>query len=404
MAQLNPESPLVAVDTIVPPLADDDHPLIVAEKSASTSGLPVRVHVDARGVALALIALIAVVFALQWAQKFFIPVIFGIFISYTLNPVVSWLERWRLPRLVATSVVMLTILGSVVAVGSTLNNEFQSIVEELPNTTHRLSKALSKMRDNQPGTIQQMQAAADELAKATNQATGIKTVIAKNAAVPSSEPSFRFSELLWAGSLGAIGFLSQATMVMFLVFFVLLSGDTFKRKLVKLTTGSISNKKITVQILDGMHDSIQSYMFMLLVTNSLLALLMWGALRWLGLENAGAWAVAAGLLHVIPYFGPMLIMGSTGIVAFMQFESVSSALLVAGTALAIATVVGTFVTTWMTGRIAKMNATAVFVALLFWGWLWGIWGLLLGIPIVVIIKVVAEHVDGMQTIAELLGE
>ena len=404
MAQLKSETILIAVDAAVPQPVNGDHPLVAAEKTASAPGVPVRVHVDARGVALALMALIAVVFALQWAQKFFIPVIFGIFISYTLNPVVSWLERLRLPRLVATSVVMLTILGSLFAVGSTLNNEFQSIVEQLPTTTHRLSKALSKIRDDQPGTIQQMQAAADELTKATNQATGIKTAPAKAAAAAASEPSIRFTELLWAGSLGAIGFLSQATMVLFLVFFVLLSGDTFKRKLVKLTSGSISNKKITVQILDAMHDSIQSYMFMLLVTNSLLALMMWGALRWLGLENAGAWAVAAGLLHVIPYFGPMLIMGSTGLVAFMQFESVSSALLVAGTSLAIATVVGTFVTTWMTGRIAKMNATAVFVALLFWGWLWGIWGLLLGIPIVVIIKVVAEHVDGMQTIAELLGE
>ena len=404
MAQLKSETPMVSVDAIVPESDDRDQPLVVAEKTASVSGLPVRVHVDARGVSLALMALVAVVFSLQWAQKFFIPVIFGIFISYTLNPVVSWLERFRLPRLVATSVVILTILGSLVAVGTTLNNEFQSIVEQLPTTTHRLSKALSRMRDDQPGTIQQMQAAADELTKATNQATGIKTATSKNSAPAVSEPSIRFTELLWAGSLGAIGFLSQAVMVLFLVFFVLLSGDTFKRKLVKLTSGSISNKKITVQILDAMHDSIQSYMFMLLVTNCLLALLMWGALRWLGLENAGAWAVAAGLLHVIPYFGPMLIMGSTGLVAFMQFESFSSAVLVAGTSLAIATVVGTFVTTWMTGRIAKMNATAVFVALLFWGWLWGIWGLLLGIPIVVIIKVVAEHVDGMQTIAELLGE
>ncbi|MBC7415886.1 MAG: AI-2E family transporter [Herminiimonas sp.] len=365
--------------------------------------MPVRVHVDARGVALALLAILAVVFALQWAHKFFIPVVFGIFISYTLNPLVSWLERRRLPRLVATSLVMLTILGSMVAVGSTLHNEFQSIVEQLPTTTHRLSRALSKIRDDQPSTIQQMQAAADELTKATNQAAGMKSAPAKGSN-NTTEAAMNLTELLWAGSMGAIGFLSQAVMVMFLVFFVLLSGDTFKRKLVKLTGPSLSNKKITVQILDAMNDSIQSYMFMLLVTNTLLALLMWGALRWLGLENAGAWAVAAGLLHVIPYFGPMLIMGSTGLVAFMQFESISSAVLVAGTSLGIATVVGTFVTTWMTGRIAKMNATAVFIALLFWGWLWGIWGLLLGIPIVVIIKVVAEHVDGMQTIAELLGE
>lgn len=157
MANVKSEEPLFAIDEISPPdAAAGDHPLVVAEKAATATGLPVRVHVDARGVALALLAILAVVFALQWAHKFFIPVVFGIFISYTLNPLVSWLERRRLPRLVATSLVMLTILGSMVAVGSTLHNEFQSIVEQLPTTTHRLSRALSKIRDDQPSTIQQI--------------------------------------------------------------------------------------------------------------------------------------------------------------------------------------------------------------------------------------------------------
>ena len=405
MSIMTPESTPVAIEasTASEPQAPIVHPLISADRAAAVQGSVARVHVDARGAALGLLACIAVVFALQWAQKFFIPVVFAIVISYTLNPVVSWLEKLRLPRVLATTVVMLTLCGALFAVGSTLRDEFTSIIESLPNTTQRLSRALAKIQDDQPSAIQQMQAAATELAKATNKATGIKTPPASKAAVPD-EPMIKFSELLWAGSIGAAAFIGQATMVLFMVFFFLLSGDKFRRKMVKVTSGSLSNKKITVQILDATHDSIQNYMSMLLVTNILLALLMWGALRWIGLENAGAWAVASGLLHVIPYFGPLLIMAATGLVAFMQFESLSSAFLVAGSSLAIATVVGTFVTTWMTGRIAKMNAAAVFIALLFWGWLWGIWGLLLGIPIVVIIKVFAEHVEGMQIVAELLGE
>ena len=209
---------------------------------------------------------------------------------------------------------------------------------------------------------------------------------------------------VWAGSMGLVGFLSQATMVIFLVFFLLLSGDTFKRKLVKLTGPSLSKKKITVHILEDINTSIQKYMLLLLVTNGLLALLMWVALRWIGLENAGAWAIVAGLLHLMPYFGPLLIMLATGIVAFLQFESLQMSLLVMGSSLAIATLVGTVITTWMTGRFARMNAAAVFVSLLFWGWLWGVWGLLLGVPVIVIVKVVAERVEGMEVVAELLGE
>jgi predicted PurR-regulated permease PerM len=80
------------------------------------------------------------------------------------------------------------------------------------------------------------------------------------------------------------------------------------------------------------------------------------------------------------------------------------AFLVGAASLTIATIVGTIVTTWMTGRIAKMNAAAVFISLLFWGWLWGVWGMLLAIPLVVIAKVVSEHVEQLQPVAELLGE
>ena len=145
-------------------------------------------------------------------------------------------------------------------------------------------------------------------------------------------------------------------------------------------------------------------MFMMLVTNVMVGVLMWIAFRVLGLENAGAWAVAAGFMHIVPYFGPVAIAVVTGVAAYMQFDSVFMALVVAGTSMVIATFVGIFITTWMTGRIAKMNSVAVFVSLLFFAWLWGIWGMLLGIPIIVIVKVVCEHIEQLQPVAELLGE
>ncbi|HEU5181368.1 MAG TPA: AI-2E family transporter, partial [Candidatus Polarisedimenticolia bacterium] len=218
------------------------------------------------------------------------------------------------------------------------------------------------------------------------------------------EPAFKLENLLLVGSMGALGFMAEAAMVVFLVFFLLLAGDTFKRKLVRLTGPLLSNKKITVRILDDINDSIQKYMFMLLMTNVLVGLLTWIALRLIGVENAGAWAVAAGLLHVIPYLGPGVTAAAMGLVTFMQSDSLSLALLVAAMSLAIATVVGTFITTWMTGKIAKMNTAAVFISLLFWAWLWGVWGMLLSIPIIVIVKVVAQHVEQLQPVAELLGE
>ena len=375
-------------------------PTLAAEPDPSNHPR-IPLHVNARGLALGVIATVAFVYALQWSRGFLVPLLLGILISYTLSPLMGWLERRRVPRIVGATLITFAMVGGSALVVDKLHGQFEAIVEELPSAGHKLSRLVSERLHGGSSALQRIQAVATELQQAT---AGAQERRASRRAAPAPASDFPLMDWVWAGSMGLVGFLSQATMVIFLVFFLLLSGDTFKRKLVKLTGPSLSKKKITVHILEDINTSIQKYMLMLLVTNGLLALLMWVALRWIGLENAGAWAIVAGLLHLMPYFGPLLIMLATGVVAFLQFESLQMSLLVMGSSLAIATLVGTVITTWMTGRFARMNAAAVFVSLLFWGWLWGVWGLLLGVPVIVIVKVVAERVEGMEVVAELLGE
>jgi predicted PurR-regulated permease PerM len=365
------------------------------------------IHVHAKGLALGILATVALIFALQWAQKFLVPLLLGIFIAYTLNPLVSFLERCRIKRVFGATLVVVAIVAGMGVMVQHLQGEFLSIVEELPSLTHKVTKMITDNADGSPSTIQQIQKAAAEVEQATANATSVPgaapRVVARRPMQAPAGSNFKIMDWVLAGSMGLATALSQATMVIFLVFFLLLSGDTFKRKLVKLTP-SLKRKKLTVHILEDINTSIQKYMFMLLVTNTLLALIMWVALRAIGLENAGAWAIFSGLAHVMPYFGQLLITGATGMVAFLQFESLRMVVLVAGTSMAVATLVGMVVTTWMTGKFAKMNPAAVFVSLLFWGWLWGMWGLLLGVPVVVVLKVVAERIEGMEVVAELLGE
>jgi len=365
----------------------------------------VRMPVDARGLALSVLAVLALIFAISWAEKFLVPLLLGIVVAYTLNPLVVWLEAIKIPRVVGTVIVMASVIGALVLGTYSLREEVQAIIEELPEAASKVSTAIGRMGVGQLGTMQKIQNAATEVEKATTQAA-VGSVTPRQPAthVIVDRPTFKLGNFLWEGSMGALGAMGQAAMVIFLVFFLLLGGDQFKRKLVRLTGPSLSNKKITVNILDDINGSIQKYMFMLLTTNLLVALLTWIAFRWIGLENAGAWAVASGFLHLVPYLGPGVTAAATGMAAFMQFESFSMALLVAGTSMAIATVVGTFVTTWMIGRIAGMNSAAVFISLLFWGWLWGIWGMLLSIPIIVIVKVVSQHIEPLHPIAELLGD
>jgi predicted PurR-regulated permease PerM len=394
---------LEALNSAEPPAVES---LATQEKVASDATHPtVHMAVNARGVALGVLATLALVFALQWAQSFAISLLVGIFLAYTLNPVVVWLERIKVPRVVGASVVMLAVVCALGLGTYSLRGQMQTIVEQLPEAASKVSARFASLRIGELINMQKVQTAARDIETATGQAeSGTSAANQPATHVVVDQPGFKLRNVLWVGSMGALGFVGEAAMVGFLVFFLLLSGDTFKRKLVRLTGPSLSKKKITLHILDDINESIQRYMFMLFVTSLLVALLSWIAFGWIGLENAGAWAVAAGLLHVIPYFGPVITAGATGLAAFLQFDSLGMALLVSGASVAIATVVGIFVTTWMTGKIAKMNAAAVFIALLFWSWLWGVWGMLLGIPIIFIAKVISQHVEQLHPVAELLGE
>lgn len=363
----------------------------------------VRETAGGHSVALTVIATVATVFALKWAQTFFVSLLLGILLAYTLNPVVVRLERIRLPRWLAAAVVMSAFCGASVLAAGLLGGQVRAILEQLPEAAEKVSGKLASMRNGEPGTMEKVQAAASQIEKATNQATGSPPA-RRQTAVVIEQPGFKLGAFLWTNSMSVVGLAGQAIMVMFLVLFLLLSGDMFKRKLVRLTGSSLTKRRITVQVLDDINAAIQKFMFMLLTTNTLLALLSWVAFRAIGLENAGAWALAAGLLHFVPYAGPALLAAAVGMAAFMQFETFAMALAVAFTSLGIAAFVGFIVATWMTGKLARMNTAAVFIALLFWGWMWGVWGLLLAIPIVVIVKVAAEMIEQLHPVAELLRD
>lgn len=361
--------------------------------------------IEVKGVALLILATLGVIFALDWAQSFVITLLLGILFAYTLNPLVEWMEVIKIPRFIGSTLVILTVIGGLVFAGYSLRGQVESIITKLPETATKLANEFASKRGAPLTNIQKVQIAASEVEKATSAADATAVTSKKPTMhVVVDEPKFKINDFLWRGSLGLFGFVGETSMMIFLAYFLLLSGDIFKRKLVRLAGPTLTRKKITVHILDDINRSIQRYMFMLLVTNLMVGFLSWGVFRVIGLENAGAWAVAAGFLHVIPYFGPVATAAATGLAAFMQFDSILMALVVAGASLGIATIVGVFITTWMTGRIAKMNPAAVFMALLFWAWLWGVWGMLLGIPIIVIFKVVSEHIEQMQPVAELLGE
>jgi len=258
------------------------------------------------------------VFALSWAQTFVVPLLVSIVVSYTLNPLVTWLEAIKIPRALGAVIVMAGVIGALVFGTYSLRGQMQTILEQLPEAATNLSTGLARMRISQIVTMQNIQNAATAMERATTQvASGSVDSRQRATHVIVDQPTFKLGGFLLANSMGALGALGGAAMVGFLVFFLLLSGNTFKRKLVRLTGSQLSKRKITVRILDDINESIQKYMLMLLTTNLLVALLSWIAFRCVGLESAGAWAAATGLLHIVPYLGPGITAVATGMAAFM---------------------------------------------------------------------------------------
>jgi predicted PurR-regulated permease PerM len=217
-------------------------------------------------------------------------------------------------------------------------------------------------------------------------------------------PAFDATPYVWTGGLTVLSLLSQVVMVLFLTFFLLLSNDLFKRKLVEAVGPTLSRKRLTVKILEDAADQIERFLLIQLVTSAIVAVATWLALWMLGVQQAGFWGVMAGIFNSIPYYGPLVVTASLAGVAFLQFGTLGQTLLVAGVALVITTLEGFLLTPALTGRVAQMNTVAIFVGLLFWSWLWGIPGMLLAVPMMMVAKAVCDHVDELQRFGRFLGE
>ena len=185
---------------------------------------------------------------------------------------------------------------------------------------------------------------------------------------------------------------------------MLASGDSFRRKLAKIAGPTFARRRVTVQALDEIGTQIHRYLLVQLFTSALVGLVTWIAFALIGLEHAAVWGVVAGLLNFVPYLGSLVVAGGASLVAFVQFGSLDMALAVAAIVLGIHVVSGNLLTPWLTSRTNRLNAVCVFVGVLAFGWLWGVWGLLLGVPVLTSLKAVCDRVEGLQPIGELLGQ
>jgi predicted PurR-regulated permease PerM len=357
-----------------------------------------------RDAALTVLAVLALLFTLHWAAVVVVPLLLGLMLSYALTPLVNRLVRLRVPRMLAAALLLLGLVGGAGGLVWSLADDAASMIEALPEAAQKLRRGLASQRAEGPaGAIEKVQRAAAEIERAAEEGTG--AVPARSVTKVQIEPSrFNVRDHLWSGTLGLVGVVGQVLVVLFITFFLLTSGDTFRRKMVKLAGPTFGQKRITLQALDEIDSQIQRYLMVQLFTSALVGVATWLAFLGLGVEHAAVWGAASFLLNFIPYVGSMVVGGAAALMGYVQFSSFEMALAMAATVLLIQSLEGYLLTPWLTGRASRMNPVAVFVGVLAWGWLWGLAGLFLGVPILVAIKTVCERIEGLHAVGELLGE
>jgi len=361
--------------------------------------------VEVRGLTLTAISVAVVVVLLQFMQSILIPFVLAGLLFYALDPLVDALEQRRLPRAIGAGLILMLVVTGGGAMTLALQDQFMTVIDELPAGARKLGQSFRRTAPDGPTAIAKVQQAADELQKTTAATTPPAAPAEPGVVrVQVEQQRFNIGNYVLSGSFGLLAALNQLVMILFLTYFMLLSDQLFKRKLVEIVGPTLERKKVTVKILEDIATAIEQFLIIQILTSAVVALATWGALWWMGLRQAALWGLVAGVLNSIPYYGPLVVTGLLAVVAFLQFGTLEMTGAVAGVALLIPTLEGTILTPRLVGKAAKMNTVSVFAGLLFWSWVWGIWGILLAVPMMMVLKVICDRVEPLQPIGHLLGE
>jgi predicted PurR-regulated permease PerM len=373
-----------------------------ARRSADDThdALPFGPAVWIRNKALAALTFMAAVVFLQWAQEVFIPITLAVLLSYALTPIVEWLhKRLRVHKAIGAGALLLGIMGACVFGIGALQPQALNLVEIIPRAAEKLTAEFRPTARARNGALAKIEKAANEIDRVAN-AAGAPAAASPP---PPDAPPFRIRDYILVGTVGLVSGLAELVVVVALVFFLLLAGDTFRRTLLNTSDDPLARKKQTLEMLDEIDRQIQRYLLVQIGSSALLGIVAWVLFATIGLDNALAWACIGGVLHLIPYAGPVGFVAIMALITYVQFDSLQPILETVGVLTVVIGVIGLFIVPWLTDKTGSVNAVTVFVALLVWGWLWGVWGLLLGVPIVMAIKTVCDNVVEWRPFAAFLG-
>jgi len=344
---------------------------------------------NVRSIALSGLFILAVMYTLYFARAIFIPVAFALLLNLLLAPAVGALKRIHVPREVGAGIVLAVLIAFISATVYFFYQPASDWVDKAPQDFRQVEKKLRVLKE----PVEKVSEATKSVEKITNVENE-----QEDKSVEVKQPGL-MNVLLYQTWEFVFGL---ATMLI-LLYFLLASGDLFLRKVINILP-KLHNKKQAVEIARHVERVISTYLYTIVAINFCLGGLIGGSMYLLGMPNPFLWGVLAGLLNFILYLGPTVGITIVALVASITFDSFYQILLPPLAYFIINGLEGNFITPMILGRRLLLNPVVIFLALLFWGWIWGIPGALIAVPIVVIFKIICDNVESLSAIGEFLGK
>jgi predicted PurR-regulated permease PerM len=340
-----------------------------------------------RSVALTGLFILAVFYTTYFLRSVLLPIVLAWLLSYLLRPIVRALARIKIPTLLGAALILITLLSAITLGVSALAVPATGWLAKAPAGLQELQYKLMPMKRSMAEVVK----ASGEIEKLATPDSSSKLAVEVKRRPITDTLYMRTPE-----------FITSMVLLLILLYFLLAYDGVFIGKLIKLLP-ALSDKKRAVSIAHEIESQVSRYLFTVTIINCCLGLAVGTTVGLLGLRNPVMWGAMVAILNFVPYLGALTGIICMTIGAILSFDSLGYALIFPAVYLGFGILEGNFITPWVMGRSLTLNPVIILLSLVFWGWMWGIVGVILAVPILAAIKIFCAHIEPMEPLAEFLS-